>query len=109
VLVLAVQRLEFLRRDFEGDQDFVHEAHDQVDDAFFFLRVLPLRRGAFFLAPDARQPFGRHDGFRADRDRGQVAVQGVHRHRVFRAALGEEELVEFVEFFFAEGLFELHI
>jgi hypothetical protein len=45
VLVLAEQRLEFLRRDFEGDQHFVHEAHDQVDDAFFFLGVLPFRDG----------------------------------------------------------------
>jgi hypothetical protein len=106
-LVLDVQRLEFLGRHLEGDQDFVHEAHDQVDDARLFLAVLPLGRGAF-LAPDVRQPLGRHDGFRTDRDRGQVAMQRVHGHRAFRAAVGQQEVVEFVEFFVGEGLFELH-
>jgi hypothetical protein len=105
--VFAVQGLEFLRRDLEGDEHFVHETHDQVDDAFFFFAVLPLGRDVF-LAPDARQPFGRHDRLRTDRDRGQVAMQRVHGHGVFRAAVGQQETVEFVEFFVGEGLVELH-
>ena len=40
--------------------------------------------------------------------RGQIAVQGVHGHAVFGAAVGEQELVEFLEFFVGEGLVELH-
>ena len=67
-----------------------------------------LKRLLAILAPDPRQPLGRHDGFRADRDRGQVAVQGVHRHRVLGGAVGQQELVEFVEFFIGKGLVEMH-
>jgi hypothetical protein len=33
----------------------------------------------------------------------------VHRHRVLGAAVGQEEAVEFVEFFFGEGLVKLHL
>src|SRR5471032_1877055 len=57
------------------------------------LGVLELRRVLAVLAPDARQPLDRHDGFRADGDGRQIAVQRIHRHRVFRTAFGQQELV----------------
>ena len=36
-------------------------------------------------------------------------MQGVHRHRILGGAVGQQELVEFVEFFVGEGLVEMHV
>src|SRR5690606_40753823 len=45
--------------------------------------------------------------FRADRQRGQIAVQRVHRHAVVGGAVGKQELVEFVEFLVGKRLVEI--
>ncbi|MNN40699.1 hypothetical protein D3C81_1547820 [compost metagenome] len=93
VVVFDEQGFEFFRRHFKRHQHFVHEAHDQVDDAFFFLAVLEFRCIFGIFAPHARQPFGRHDRFRADGHGRQIAVQHIHGHGIFGAPVRQQELV----------------
>src|SRR5690606_16080926 len=43
-----------------------------------------------------------------DRECGEKAMQGIHRHAVVGGTVGKQELVEFGEFLVGKGLVEMH-
>lgn len=59
-------------------------------------------------APDHRQPFVGGDGMGSNGQRGEEAVKHGEVHGVLAGGIGHKEVVQFVEFGFAQGCGLLH-